>query len=444
MNRSRIFLSLVAFGLAVNLAIGYRVYSSDEVREGEDLALQKITVMMRVLHLIRQDYVDPEATGYEALLTDAIHGMVGALDPHSSYLEPSDYSDMMDSTEGEFGGLGILIGVREGYLTVIAPMEDTPGARAGLLPGDRIIMIDGVSTENEKLGQSIQRLKGEPGTDVTLTISRRAEPEFDVVVTRAIIQVPSVKNNELLNGDTGYVRLTQFDEKTAGGLEEALREMKKAGMKSLIVDLRNNPGGLLRSAVEVASFFLPKGRLVVYTEGRRPSQVERFETSGGDKYDKLPMVVLVNGGSASASEILAGCLQDWERAVIIGETTFGKGSVQSVIQLPDGSALRLTTAKYYTPSRQLIHENGIDPDIEVSLSDEQLRNLIERQRGMEGMKAVDPENDPQLARALETIESYGVLQGKRKANPEQRAAAEPDPEEGKSERDQDSPAGDDE
>lgn len=412
MKHPRLLLTLFAAVLAANLVVGYRVYCSDDVHSGEERALEKIAVMMRVLHLIRQDYVDGEATDYESLLDNALHGMVESLDPHSSYLAADDYEDMMDATEGHFGGLGVLVGIRDGALVIIAPMAGTPGEKAGLLAGDLIVKIDGVTTDNERMSESIRRLKGDPGTSVTLTIARKELPHFEVTITRATIEVPSVKNAAIVRDGIGYVRLTQFDEKTAPALKTALADLEKQGMKALIVDLRNNPGGLLHSAVEVCSLFLPKGKMVVSTEGRRPSQKEVLETSGGKKFDHLPLAILINGGSASASEIMAGCLQDWQRAMLVGEKSFGKGSVQSVIPLPDGSALRLTVAKYYTPSRRVIHGQGIEPDIRVELDEQAIKTLMERQIAGNGLASAEPDGDPQLARALETMESYEVYRGK--------------------------------
>ncbi|MDT8390107.1 MAG: S41 family peptidase [Lentisphaeria bacterium] len=405
MNRRSLIFSLFALALAVNLLVGYRVYSNDELQNGDAAAFEKIAIMMRVLHLIRQDYVDEDLVDYERLLTNAMHGMVESLDPHSGYMEQDAYDDMMESTEGEFGGLGVLITIRDGALTVIAPMEGGPSARAGILPGDKIVKINGVVMGDKNLSGAVGELRGEPGTLVTITIKRGDKEPFDITIERSIIEVPSVKNARLLADGVGYIRVTQFDEKTAPGMKAALKDLTSQGMTSLILDLRNNPGGLLTSAVDVASFFLPKDALVVSTVGRRASQNKRYETTGGDKYETVPLFILVNGGSASASEIVAGCLRDWRRAVLIGEKTFGKGSVQSVIKLSDGSALRLTTAKYFTPSKVVIHDKGIEPNIEVTMTDEELMDLITRQRNGETGEAVDPEKDKPLAKALEIIQN---------------------------------------
>ena len=405
MKKPSLIFSFFTLALAVNMLVGYRVYSNDELQNGDAAAFEKIAVMMRVLHLIRQDYVDGKSVDYDQLLDNAMHGMVESLDPHSSYMEHDAYEDMKESTDGEFGGLGVLITVRDGALTVIAPMEDTPGARAGILPGDQIVKINGKAVGHRNLAKTVRQLRGKPGTSVTITIKRGEKEPFDLTLDRAVIEIPSVKNARILENKTGYIRVTQFDDKTAPGMETALKELKEQGMTSLIIDLRNNPGGLLISAVDVASFFLPKDTLVVSTEGRRPSQNNDYKTTRSGAYQKIPIVILVNGGSASAAEILSGCLRDLKRAVLVGEKTFGKGSVQSVIPLSDGSALRLTTAKYFTPSKMVIQGKGIEPSVEVKLTDEERMDVIRRQRNGDPAKAVDPATDKQLATALKYIQN---------------------------------------
>ena len=343
-NRRNFWLWLAAGALAVNLLIGYRVYSGEEAAANENVAFEKVKVMMRVLHLVQQDYVDPKEVDYESLLYNAIEGMVSSLDPYSSFLDPREYESMRETTEGQFGGLGIVVTVRDGTLTVVAPIEGTPGSRAGLMAEDRIVKIEGQPTKEKKLSQAVRLLKGDPGTDVTLTIYR---PETDetktLTIERDVIKVPSVKDTQAIGDNIGYIRITQFDERTVDELKGALSELNSNGMEALILDLRNNPGGLLTSAVDVASLFLEEGQLVVFTEGRRPSQTTKYFTENGGFYPDMPVVILTNEGSASAAEIVAGCLQDTGRAILVGSKTFGKGSVQNVIKLQDGSALRLTT-----------------------------------------------------------------------------------------------------
>ncbi|OPZ30804.1 MAG: Carboxy-terminal processing protease CtpB precursor [Lentisphaerae bacterium ADurb.BinA184] len=409
-RRHRLFLWLTAAALAANLAVGYRVYSKESGHGDEAEALEKLGVMMRVMQLIRQDYVDGGQTDYTSLIYDAMQGMVSGLDPYSAFMSPDEYEEMVDSTEGQFGGLGVVVTLRNGMLTVVAPMEGTPGQKAGLLPGDRIVEINGESTEDMKLSEAVNRLKGEPGTSVKLTLYRESTDETrEVEIVRAIIEVASVKGARLLADGIGYVRLVQFDEQTAADLGVALAGLKEQGMTALILDLRSNPGGLLVSAVDVCSLFLDEKKLVVSTEGRQPSQKSEYFTGGRQRYVDLPIAILINKGSASAAEIVAGCLQDYKRAVLVGETSFGKGSVQNVIRLPDESALRLTTAMYYTPSHRVIHDNGIEPNIEVPLSADQIKALAQRQMDLAAADAPEPAVDPQLARALESLQSYQVF-----------------------------------
>lgn len=403
-RRRHLMLWLLAVFAAVNAWMGFTVYSRASEGADEDKALERVRIMMQVLQLIRQNYVDTEATAPSRLIDHALEGMVGALDPFSSYLEPEEYDDMLESTEGEFGGLGVVVTMRDGYLTVVSPMEGSPGAEAGLRAGDRIVEIDGNSTQDMGLGESVHLLKGAPGTDVTITILRpKTGDSREMTITRELIEVPSVKNVQVIEDDIGYLRITQFSEPTADDLRRELEALLEKDIGGLVVDVRNNPGGLLQSAVDVCSLFLPKGKLVVSTEGRVPSQKQRYVTSNGSQLPKdLPVAILVNGGSASAAEILAGSLKDWGRAVLVGEKTFGKGSVQNIIQLPDNSALRLTTAKYYTPSRTVIHEHGIEPNIVVSMSDAEQEQLLRRRRSGETEVLMDS----QLERAVETLKSY--------------------------------------
>lgn len=398
---------LVCAALASNLLIGFRVYSSDAEADAETRALEKLTIMMQVMHLIRQDYVDAEYTDFEGLLNGAIHGMVSNLDAHSSYLEPVEYEDMIESTEGRFGGIGIIVTVRDGMLTIISPIEDTPGSRAGLQAGDQIIEIDGAATQELWLQDAIHMMKGEPGTEVELLIHRPSEDRnLDVTITRAIIEVASVKDVQMLEDGIGYVRVTQFNETMVEEFGDALRRLLEQDARGLVLDLRNNPGGLLEGAVQMCGFFLEPGTLVVSTEGRRPSQKMQFDTMPQPVRFPGAVAILVNGGSASAAEIVSGCLKDHGRALLVGETTFGKGSVQNVIPLADGSALRLTTAMYYTPERQVIHEAGIDPDIVVELTAAARDALQDARMASNGKGVVDPGIDPQLDRALESLKGY--------------------------------------
>jgi carboxyl-terminal processing protease len=415
MRRPRILLLVaLATALAANLVVGYRVYAAEAEKAGDNEAFERIGAMMQVLYLIRKDYVNAEKVSYRDLVYNALHGMVRSLDPFSDFMPPDEYGSMMETTEGEFGGLGIIVSTKDEVLTIVSPIDDTPGSRAGLQAGDQILKIEGVPTLGMKLNDAIAKLRGEAGTKVTLTIRRPATNETrDYSIERASIPLYSVKDARVLP-DTriGYVRITQFSDPTAEELRKAMEKLDAVGVDSVVIDLRNNPGGLLPSAVEICSYFLEPDTLIVSTEGRQPSQKHEFRTQKrGYKFARKPVALLINGGSASAAEIMAGCLKDWGRAILVGEKTFGKGSVQNVIPLPDGSALRLTTAMYYTPSRQVIHEHGILPDVEEKLTMQVYAAVFESARPPGETPA-----DRQLQRAVEVLRSYDVylkgVQGK--------------------------------
>jgi carboxyl-terminal processing protease len=406
------FLSLL---LIFNFVLGVKVFTSRAAADSDDAGYENLTVFTRALQLIRQDYVDANKIGYRDLTYSALRGMLGSLDPHSQFMEPTDFREMQNETRSEFGGLGIVVSTKDGVLTVVSPMEDSPGFRAGISPGDQILRINGTTTEKMSLQDAINLLRGDPGQKATLTIFRPSTKETrDYPLQREVIKVASVKDAKILdqsitgNFKIGYVRITQFNEPTAQELDQKLNELQAQGMQALIVDLRYNPGGLLVSAVDVCGLFLPPRTMVVYTEGRDVSQRREYFTSKNEKQrPNFPVVLLVNNGSASGSEIVAGALKDLNRAILVGDTTFGKGSVQSVIQLPDGAALRLTTAKYYTPSKQVIHEKGITPNIKASLTADQERALLLRHRdgllSSDEQKFVDDQKDPQLDRALDAL-----------------------------------------
>jgi carboxyl-terminal processing protease len=420
--KRRLIYGFVTVVLAVNLFFGTRTYLNSAEVAQKDSAYPNLKLFSEVMEKIRRDYVDGQDLTYQDLVYGALKGMVNELDPHSEFLDPEKYKELQSDTEGHFGGLGIVVAMKDNYVTVVAPMEDTPGFRAGILSGDRIIKIDGKSTENMSLPDAVKVLRGDPGTDVTITILRPSSGLVkDYRLTRAIISIDMVKDinskKEFPLGENkiGYVRLVQFGEKTSDDLETALKKLKAEGMKAFVLDLRGNPGGLLDQAVDVCEKFLPRGQLVVSTEGRnRDQNTERRADGHGDELHNMPMVVLVNLGSASASEIVSGCLQDLHRAIILGEKTFGKGSVQSIIPLDDGSALRLTTAKYYTPSHKVIHEVGITPDIVVPVTDEEEREILLKRTpgGVETLDEKDREavknaRDPQLDRAMDLLK--GIL-----------------------------------
>jgi len=327
---------------------------------------ENLKLFTEVLDIIQKQYVDEVPA--KDLVYSAVKGALRGLDPHSSFLDPEMYKEMQVETSGSFGGLGIEITLKDDVLTVVTPIEGTPAYRAGIHPGDRIVKIEGLTTKDMQLTDAVKRMRGKPGTKVTISVVREGWTEAkDFPITREQIRVQSVKTQQLEPG-IEYIRLRQFQEQTAGDLDTALEKYSKEGkIQGLVLDLRNNPGGLLTSSVEVAEKFLDSGRLVVYTEGRVRNQNMRFQANSKKGFTDFPMVVLVNQGSASASEIVAGALQDWGRAVLLGTQTFGKGSVQTIIPLSDGSGLRLTTAKYFTPKGRSIHGKGITPDIIVEM-----------------------------------------------------------------------------
>jgi carboxyl-terminal processing protease len=422
--KRRLIFGSVAVLLVLNLAIGAKIYftSAAHAADEKDSPDANLEIFADVLQKVRTSYVDGTNLTYHSLVESALKGMVGSLDPHSEFMDADDYQQLQDDTEGQFGGLGLNVMVRSNYVTVVAPMDDSPGFRAGILPGDLIVKVDGEDMENVPIDDVVKRLRGDPGTQVTVTIQRPSTGATkDFTLTRAIIRMDMVKD---INGKKefpldadkiGYVRINEFGDNTGDELEAALQKLKGQGMKALVLDLRFNPGGLLDEAVEVCQKFLPRGQLVVTTEGRDPDENSVRRADGyGDELKGEPIVVLVNLGSASAAEIVTGCLQDLHRAVILGEKTFGKGSVQSIFPLDDGSALKLTVAKYYTPSHKVIHEHGITPDILVPISDEaEAALLVSRSPG--GLETLDPKeralvknsSDVQLDRADDLLK--GIL-----------------------------------
>src|SRR3989449_4405160 len=434
--KRRVIYGLVVVALSVNLLIGARVYLSSAQAAEKDTAYPSLQLFSYVMERVRKDYVDGQKWTYQDLVYGALKGMLSTLDPHSEFMEPEKYKELKSDTEGAFGGLGIVISMKDNFITVVAPMEDSPGFKSGILSGDRILKIDGRSTEKMSLQDAVKNLRGEPGTEVTMTVLRPSSNQLrDYKLTRSVINIDMVKDIHgkkdfpLGENKIGYVRLVQFGEKTSDDLEAALKKLRGQGMQALILDLRWNPGGLLEQAVDVCEKFLPRGELVVTTEGRNPAQSSVRKAMGhGDELRNMPMVVLVNLGSASASEIVAGCLQDLKRAIVLGEKTFGKGSVQSILPLSDGSALRLTTAKYYTPSHKVIHEEGITPDIAVPLSPEEDRDIQLRRApgGVESLNEKERDQvlesrDPQLDRAMDLLKGI-TLFTQRAPAPEKRLA----------------------
>lgn len=363
MKRHTRWLSTLAWGFIIGSAIWLGSYTAGRVSAVAKDAYDSIEVFTNVLTLVQRNYVDPVTT--KQLIEGAITGMLAALDPHSAYLPPESYKELQVDTRGTFGGLGIEITIRNNVLTVVSPIEDTPAYRAGIKPGDQIIKIDEEFTKDMPLTEAVRRMRGVPGTKVRLTIRREGTIKpLELTLTREIIKIQSVKAR-LLEKGYAYVRITQFQERTDDDLQKALAKLEQDNggpLSGLILDLRNNPGGLLTQAIKVADEFIDSG-LVVYTDGRLESQKQKYFAHKQGSHTDFPMIVLVNSGSASASEIVAGALQDHRRALVLGTQTFGKGSVQTILPLEENSAIRLTTARYYTPNGRSIQATGITPDI---------------------------------------------------------------------------------
>ncbi len=391
-------ISLWAAPVAVFLLIASVAFSQID-RETRDELYSQIEIFSYALTTVQAEYA--EKPDPKDLIYGALKGMLASLDPHSQFLNPEDFKDLKTETQGKFGGLGIEISIRDGLLTIITPIEGTPAWEAGLKASDRIVKIEDELTKDMTLNDAVKKLRGKPGTDVSITILREKEFKLlDFTITREIIFIHDVKDPMLLKDNIAYIRLAEFREDSHKDMHKELMELKEEGADSLILDLRNNPGGLLFSAIKISEEFLPAGKVIVSTRGRHPSQNSVTESSNpSPAFAEWPLVVLINEGSASGSEILAGALKDNKRAVIVGQTSFGKGSVQSVIPMPDGSGLRLTTSKYFTPSGSSIHGTGITPDIEVELiepeetAEDQETRLEEVERIFEDVEKREQEED---------------------------------------------------
>jgi carboxyl-terminal processing protease len=421
-----VVLVLVSASFLIGAGMAKRVLA-----RGDDY--ENLRVFTEVLSLVQSNYV--EDIENKKLVEGAIKGLLKTLDPHTSYMPPEIYKEMQVETEGQFGGLGIEITVRDDQLTVVSPIEDTPAFRAGLKAGDRILKIDGEITKEISLLDAVRKMRGPRGTPVTITIMREDfEAPKDFTITRDVIKIHSVTYRKL-DDTLGYVRLRNFHKTTGDELEEALRDLEEQKISGLVLDLRNNPGGLLNQAVDVVDKFVGKDQLIVYTQGRVRNQNMRFSSKGDRPHLEYPLVILVNGGSASASEIVAGALQDHGRAIVLGTQTFGKGSVQTIIPLSDGSGLRLTTARYYTPKGYLIQGHGIAPDIKVenkpvekaevapparkSIREKDLPNALDKAKEKEDPEGKPetesqagvptPEEDLQLQRAVELLKGWTIF-----------------------------------
>ena len=365
-KKQNIALLMVGIVTGLSISIGHGVFAErEQPSAAAGLPVEELRTFSDVFGRIKNDYV--EEVEDADMLENAIRGMLSGLDPHSSYLDHEQFKELQVGTSGEFGGLGIEVGMEDGFVKVIAPIDDTPAQRAGVQAGDLIIRLDDTPVKGLTLNDAVKIMRGKPGTVLKLTVVREGvEKPIKIDIKRAIIKVRSVKTR-MLEGDFGYVRISQFQSKTAENMVDAIDKLKKeAGgtLKGMVLDLRNNPGGVLNGAVAVSDAFLKKG-LIVYTEGRVSDSKLRFNATPDDILDNAPIVVLVNQGSASASEIVSGALQDHHRAIIVGTQTFGKGSVQTILPLSNGTAVKLTTARYYTPSGRSIQAEGIVPDIEL-------------------------------------------------------------------------------
>jgi len=355
--------------LGVGLAIGHGVFAERESRNSISVSLpiEELQTFTEVFSKIKKDYVEP--VDDKTLLENAIRGMLSGLDPHSSYLDPDGYKELQVGTTGEFGGLGIEVGMEDGFVKVISPIDDTPASRAGVMSGDLVVRLDETPVKGLTLSEAVKIMRGKPGSEIILTVVREgAEKPLKIAIKRDVIKVQSVKAR-LLEDNFGYIRITSFQSKTGDNLNKEvmtlIKESKDKKLRGMVLDLRNNPGGVLSAAVDVSDAFLTKG-LIVYTEGRDKASRLKFSATPDDLISGAPLVVLVNGGSASASEIVAGALQDHNRAIIMGQKTFGKGSVQTILPMNNSnSALKLTTARYFTPSGRSIQAEGIEPHIKL-------------------------------------------------------------------------------
>lgn len=367
MKKLPVFVLGLMLGIAVTFGVtAYRFGPMGAQAQAGAETFNQLKLFGDVFERVLNDYVEPQDE--VDMIENALNGMLTSLDPHSAYLGPDAYADIQEQTRGEFGGLGIQVTMEEGLVKVVSPIDETPAARAGILANDLITALDGEQVQGLTLGDAVERMRGLVGTPITVTILREGRDPFDVTLERDTIRIASVRSR--LEGEIGYIRLTQFSGQTFEGLDKAVRDLAEEAeqadveISGYVVDLRNNPGGLVNQALEVSDAFLDRGE-IVSIRGRSEAETRRYNARSGDLVGGLPVVVLINGGSASASEIVAGALQDHRRATIVGSLSFGKGSVQTVIPMSANSALRLTTARYYTPAGRSIQARGIDPDIEV-------------------------------------------------------------------------------
>ncbi len=411
---------LIGLLLSILLFLGVTgVYSANRKKNCDDLYRQ-VELFSDTMAIIHNEYVDD--TKPKDLIYGALKGMLTSLDPYSQFMDPESYNDLKVDTEGKFGGLGLEITIKDGLLTVITPIEDTPAWRAGVKSNDHIVKINDVMTRDMALTDAVKKMRGKPGEAVNLTVLRDSENKIlNFKITRDIIKIKDIKQARILEDGIGYIRVTEFRENTLIELNNALSNLSKQNMSALIIDLRNNPGGLLDVAVKVAGRFIPADKMIAYTKGRKQDQNLEFFSDSKNAILDLPLVILINEGSASGSEIVAGVLQDYKRAILIGNTSFGKGSVQTVIPLGDGSALRLTTSHYFTPSGKIIHGKGVTPDILVKVKDDSnSKDEASKEIGAENKQntplkdTFEYKNDPQIMRAIETLRAIELYKQAKK------------------------------
>jgi len=421
MRKKIIILSILV--LATFTFVRFAVSGVDKKKNDE--LFRQVELFSDTLAIVQTEYVDEVKP--KDLIYGALKGMISSLDPHSQFMDPETYNELKVDTEGKFGGLGIEITIKDGLLTVVTPIEDTPAWKAGIKANDRIVKINNDITREMTLIEAVKRMRGKPGEAVTLVILRESEKKIlEFKIVRGIIKIRDIKEARILEDGIGYVRIVEFSENTSQDMNSALEILSKANMNALILDLRNNPGGLLDSAVKVTEKFIEKGKMVVYTKGRKASQNLEFISRSSQPILGIPIVVLVNEGSASGSEIVAGALQDYKRAIIVGVKSFGKGSVQTVIPLNDGSALRLTTSKYFTPLGKEIHGKGVIPDIVVEAgkietankeelktdkSDDVFEEIEKKENKDKEDKTKDYKSDNQLMRAVDILKAIKISKG---------------------------------
>ncbi len=391
-------------------------------KEKKNDLYKQIELFSDSLAVIQTDYVDEVQT--KDIIYGALRGMLSSLDPHSQFMDPDTYNELKVDTEGKFGGLGIEITIKDSLLTVVTPIEDSPAWKAGIKANDRIVKINNDLTRDITLTDAVKKLRGKPGTSVTISILRESEKKLlEIKLVRDIIKIQDIKNARIIESAIGYIRLVEFRENTVSDMAAEIEKLKKSGMQALILDLRNNPGGLLDAAVGVSELFLEKGRMIVSTKGRKQTQNMEFAAQNAKPLLEIPMAVLINEGSASGSEIVAAALQDHKRAIIVGTKSFGKGSVQTIIPLSDGSALRLTTSKYYSPLGHIIHGKGVMPDISVEdgisagkdETDGKLEDVfdkIEEKKPQSDPKPEDYKSDNQLVRAIDILKALKIFKGR--------------------------------